>query len=382
MGPSPWRPLRLKCGTVLRNRFVLAPMTTDSSHPDGTVSADELRYAARRCANEFAACISSCAYVDDDGRTWQGIGAAGDAHLPSLRSVADTLRSGGGLAILQVYDGGRLADPARVGEHGLRAPSAIASSRPGARAPRAMATEEVERMVTAFADAARRGERAGFDGIELHGANHYLIHQFRSPRSNHRTDDWGGDRRRRMKFAVAAAASVCEAVGDSMVVGFRLSPLEQEAGGFSLDDSVELAHALVDHGVDYIHLSMDDFRRRAMMREDRDWTVANAVEPEESSPVTAIAEAVRGRCALVVSGGITTIEDAEDALGMGADVVAVGRAGLVDPEWLGKVKSGAHDAIRRRMPADAAAIESELTIPPAMARYLLSRPGWIPTESR
>src|SRR5690349_12807618 len=99
---SPWDPLPLKSGVILRNRFVLAPMTTDSSNRDGTVSDAELNYLKRRCSNEFAACITSCAYVDDDGRAWQGIGAAGTHHLSSLREVASAVHCGGGIAILQL----------------------------------------------------------------------------------------------------------------------------------------------------------------------------------------------------------------------------------------------------------------------------------------
>ncbi|QXJ22607.1 flavin oxidoreductase [Actinomadura graeca] len=375
---SPWLPLRLKSGAVLPNRFVLAPMTTDSANPDGTVSDAELRYLERRCANPFAMTISSCAYVDDDGRSWQGIGAARDGHLASLRSVAAAM--GGGLSVLQLYDGGRISNPALVGADGLRAPSAVPSLRPGARTPRALTGPEVSGLLGRFVDAALRGERAGFGGIELHGANHYLIHQFFSPRANRRTDRWGGDRERRMRFPLEVAAAVRAALGPRTVLGFRVNPFESEPGGFRLQDAAELASRLAGAGVDYVHISMDDFRRRSPQREDRDWTATGDAVRADGNPITAISGAVGGRCVVIASGGVTSADDARTALLAGADLVAVGRAAVIDPEWLTAIGDGGGRSPRSRLPADRDEIESALTLPSRMVTYLLSRPDWLPRE--
>lgn len=376
---SPWEPLRLNSGAQLHNRFVLAPMTTDSSHPNGTVSEAELDYLKRRCSNGFAATITSCAYVDEGGRSWQGIGAADESHLESLRAIASAMHGGGGLAVLQLYDGGRISDPALSPSGGLRAPSAIPSARPGARTPREMTGREVSGILESFVGAALLGERAGFDGIELHGANHYLIHQFFSPRANQRTDRWGGSRHNRMRFPLELVAAVRSALGAGTVLGFRVNPFESEPGGFSLEDAAELSSRLCELGVDYVHISMDDFRRRSPMREDRDWTTGAGAR-EERNPITAISAAVGGRCAVIASGGIKTPQDAQDALEAGADLLAVGRAALIDPEWLSKLRSGDLASLRKRIPATQQQIESELTLPSRMVTYLLSRPEWVPRE--
>ncbi|TYB41069.1 alpha-hydroxy-acid oxidizing protein [Actinomadura chibensis] len=378
---SPWLPLRLKSGAELPNRFVLAPMTTDSAEPGGTVSEAELRYLERRCANPFAMTITSCAYVADDGRSWQGIGAADEAHVDSLRAVAAAMRGGGGLPVLQLYDGGRIADPGLVGGERLRAPSAVPSLRPGALTPRELAGPEVSGLLGRFVDAARRGERAGFAGIELHGANHYLIHQFFSPRANRRDDRWGGDRERRMRFPLELTAAVRAALGPRTVLGFRVNPYESEPGGFTLGDAAELSSRLAGTGVDYVHISMDDFRRRSPQREDRDWTTGGGAVREERNPITAIAAAVAGRCAVIASGGVRSADDARAALAAGADLVAVGRAVVIDPEWLGTVRDGGGRPPRSRLPADRDEIESALTLPSRMVTYLLSRPNWVPRES-
>ncbi|MFN3006262.1 HisA/HisF-related TIM barrel protein [Mycolicibacterium wolinskyi] len=374
---DPWSPLRLASGATLRNRFVLAPMTTNSSDPEGRVTEDELRYLDRRGATEFGAAVTSCAYVHRDGRAWQGIGASTADQLDSLRAVAQAIGRGGALTLLQVYDGGRIAMPDLVGPGGIRGPSPIPSARPDARTPRELDNSEIDDLVAAFGRAAALGVQAGFDGIEIHGANHYLIHQFFSPRANQRTDDWGGDAARRTRFPLAVAESVREAVGPAVTVGFRVTPFESEAGGYTLDDSALLCDQLAEGGLDYVHISMDDFRRNSPQPEDRDWTKSREAV-ESRNPITAIAAAVAGRSAVVASGGIRTLDDAREALDAGADLVAVGRAALIDPEWADKMKAGQHQSVRTHLPADSNDIETALTIPGRMVQYLLSRPGWIP----
>lgn len=378
---DPWSPLRLKSGATLRNRFVLAPMTTDSSHPDGSATAAELSYLARRGSAEFGAAITSCAYVHPDGRSWQGIGATDEAHLRSLQTVAKAVRGDGGLGVLQIYDGGRIALPDLVGPGGIRGPSPIPSARPNAQTPRELTDREIHDLIASFGRAASLGVRAGFDGIEIHGANHYLIHQFFSPRANQRTDRWGGSVTERMRFPLAVAQAVRDAVGPEISVGFRITPFESEAGGYTLDDSARLADRLASEGVDYVHISMDNFRRNSPQPEDRDWTKIRE-RVESRNPIEAIAAAVAGRSAVVASGGIRTLDDAHDALGAGADLVAVGRAALIDPEWIDKLMAGANTQVRTQLPENAADIETTLTIPPRMVRYLLSRPGWIPREGQ
>ena len=128
-----WSPFRFNSGQEMANRFAIAPLTTDSSNEDGTATEDELEFVRRRAAGGFGATISSAAYVEQDGRSWQGIGAAHDRHLSGLRRLSEAMRPAGGLAILQIYDGGRIAKPELIGERCLRAPSAVASLRPGAR---------------------------------------------------------------------------------------------------------------------------------------------------------------------------------------------------------------------------------------------------------
>jgi 2,4-dienoyl-CoA reductase-like NADH-dependent reductase (Old Yellow Enzyme family) len=363
----------------MANRFAMAPLTTDASHQDGTVTEYELEFVRRRAASGFGLTISSAAYVEQDGRSWQGIGAAHEGHLSSLHRLAEAMRAAGGLAILQIYDGGRIAKPELIGEQRLRAPSAVASLRPAARTPRAMTADEIENLIASFRQAASLARKAGFDGVEIHGANHYAIHQFFSPRANHRVDQWGGTLSRRMNFPLAVAQAVRDALGPKLITGFRVTPFESEPGGYTLDDARLLCNELAKLELDYISVSLDDYRNSRPVGETRvyDGPLEKRYTPAES-PVTEFARVIAGRSAVMASGGIKTRKDAEGAIKMGADLVAVGRAVVVDPEWLCKVRSKREASILAGLPKEAPEIVSALSIPPRMVEYLLSRPGWIP----
>lgn len=374
-----WSPFRFNCGREMANRLAIAPLTTNASNDDGTATESELEFVRRRAANGFGASISSAAYVEEDGRSWQGIGAAHDGHVSSLSQLAEAMRASQGLAILQIYDGGRIAKPELIGERSLRAPSAVASLRPGAKTPRAMSAAEIENLIASFGRAASLARKAGFDGVEIHGANHYAVHQFFSPRANRRDDHWGGTLAKRMNFALAVAQAVRDAVGPKMIAGFRVTPFEAEADGYALEDAKQLCNELAELELDYISISLDDYRMSRPTSETRDYKnpIAQRQAPTVS-PITEIARVIAGRCAVMASGGIRTCADAEGAIELGADLVAVGRAVVVDPEWLSKVRSNSEASILPGLPKDEIEIAQALSIPPRMVEYLLSRPGWIP----
>ncbi len=373
-----WSSLRFNCGQEIANRFVMAPLTTNASNEDGTASEGELEFVRRRAASGFGATISSAAYVEQDGRSWVGIGAAQEGHLSSLYRLAAAMRAAGGLAILQIYDGGRIARPELIGEQSMRAASAVASLRPGSQTPRAMTSDEVGTLVADFAKAASLARKAGFDGVEIHGANHYAVHQFFSPRANHRVDEWGGTLAKRMNFPLAVAQAVRDALGPKLIAGFRITPFEAEADGYSLEDAKQLCGELAKLNLDYISVSLDDYRVSRPTGEARvyDSPMKSFTLPE--NPITEFARVIAGRSAVMASGGIKTCGDAEGAIKLGADLVAVGRAVVVDPEWLSKVRGRSEASILAGLPKEEREITKALSIPPRMVEYLLSRPGWIP----
>jgi len=242
-----------------------------------------------------------------------------------------------------------------------------------------MTADEVGKLIASFRQAAFLAQKSGFDGVEIHGANHYAVHQLFSPRANHRVDNWGGTLSKRMNFPLAVAQAVRDALGPKLIAGFRVTPFESEPDGYTLEDAKLLCNELAKLGLDYISVSLDDYRMSRPTGETRvyDGPVERTYIPGES-PITEFARVIAGRSAIMASGGIKTCADAEGAIKAGADLVAVGRAVVVDQEWLSKVRSKIEASILAGLPKDELEIAEALSIPPRMVEYLLSRPGWIP----
>lgn len=179
--PQLAEPLTLSCGTVLKNRLVMAPMTTCAGFYNGSVTSELVEYYRQR-AGEAAVIIVECCYVEDNGPAFPGaLGIDSDMKITGLEKIASAIKQRGSKAVLQIYHGGRMSEPLLIGGRQPVAPSAVAIPREGAATPRALSAEEVSGMVEKFGQAVRRAITAGFDGVEIHGANTYLIQQFFSP---------------------------------------------------------------------------------------------------------------------------------------------------------------------------------------------------------
>lgn len=180
-------------GLVLKNRIVMAPMTTWASNDDGTVSDEEDAYYRRR-AQDVGLVITGCTHVQANGVGFTGEFAAfDDTFIPSLRKLSMAAKSGGARAVLQIFHAGVKTLPTLV-EDVVAASTVSGQAGPFADAivPRALEDSEILDVIAAFAAATRRAIAAGFDGIELHGAHGFLLQNFFSPHSNIRTGRWGG----------------------------------------------------------------------------------------------------------------------------------------------------------------------------------------------
>ena len=200
MTPAFTDPLVLRSGVELPNRVLMAPMTTLNASHDGICSDELPRYYAMRSGGPGAV-IVECAHIDPLGKVFPGgIGLDNDAEIPALSKVAAAIQAEGSKAILQIFHGGRMCSPGQINGAQPVAPSAVAAPRPEAVVPRELSAAEVEELIEKFGATARRAVEAGFDGVEIHGANTYLVQQFFSPHSNRRDDEWGGDRAGRARF--------------------------------------------------------------------------------------------------------------------------------------------------------------------------------------
>lgn len=354
-----WAPYRLGSLT-LPNRLVVAPMTTYASRPDGIVSDDEPPYLRRRAEGGFGTVMTAACCVHPSGKAFFGQWECwDDRFLPSLRAMAQAIRAGGAVSVLQIHHGGRRCPGVLCGGRPVSA-SEVAAETPGSELPRALEDREIEELIAAFGAAAARGKAAGFDAIEIHGANTYLLQQFVSPHSNRRSDRWGQDR---LLFSERVCKAVLDAVGPETPVGYRFSPEEPETPGIRLADTFRLIDRLLDLPLAFLHASL------------RAWDQPSL--HDAGTPVLAtLAERIGGRKPLVGVGSVRTVEDAEGALALGADLVALGRAAITDPEWPRQVQR--NDPLRLNVPLHEAA--EKLTIPKGLEAKIFATPGWFPME--
>jgi len=305
-------PVPLRCGASLPGRLWLAPMTNTQSFSDGTLGADELRWLEARAAGGFPVVSTCAAYVHEQGHAWKGqLGISEDRHLDGLRRLATAVKAHGAFAIVQLHHGGKLA--------GLSYDAISADAGDGYRAA---TVEDLAEAVQDFADAARRAEAAGFDGVEIHGANGYLLTQFLAPDDNHRTDDYGLSLEGRARLTLEVVDAVRAAVSPGFAVGIRLSPVDTwTQRGLKLAHGLTVGNWVAERGVDFVHLSLGD---------------ASGPPPhEDGMPVvaTAFREALPDDVALVVAGGVRDRASVERAFAAGVDVVAVGKAAIVHPDF-------------------------------------------------
>ncbi|MFC6182218.1 NADH-dependent flavin oxidoreductase [Lactiplantibacillus daowaiensis] len=323
--------LTFKSGVTVKNRLMMSPMTTRQSFFDGEVTQDEIAYYERR-AHGVGAIITGAANVVAGGKGWPGeLSIADDRMIPRLHDLATAIQGAGAKAIVQIVHAGRMTTSATLGGKQTVSASAIAAPRPGAETPRAMTDEEVQATITAFGAATRRAIQAGFDGIELHGANTYLIQQFFSPHSNRRTDQWGGDREQRTHFIREMLKSVFSAVQQyatrPFLVGYRISPEEFETPGIRFADTLALLKELATTDLDYIHISLNKFDR-----------VARSDGYQDKPILAYVQDAIGGQVPLVGVGSVRNRQDVETVLAH-TDLVAVGEQLLFDPDWATKLLS-------------------------------------------
>ena len=336
------KPITLKNGVTLRNPLVMAPMTVQLSYFNGHVTGDEIRYYANR-SHDVGAVITAAANVQAIGKGWQGeLGIYDDEFLPELSQLAQAIQAGGAKAIVQLFHAGRMTDSSVLNGRQPVSASAIAAERPQAELPRALSEKEIWDLIEDFKAATRRAIDASFDGIELHGANTYIIQQFYSPHSNRRKDEWGGSREKRFHFIDTLIDEVLTTVSTyakhPFIVGYRFLPEEFEKPGLRMADTFYLADRLAEKGLDYLHLSTNDYQRRPIEEEYQEKTI-----------LAYVAERLAGRLPLIGVGSVEKRQQVEEVLEL-ADLVAVGRSLLHDPDWGKKILNDQETADLRKLP--------------------------------
>lgn len=321
---SLFSPLTLQSGITLKNRFVLAPLTNLQSHPDGTLSDDEFNWLTKRAEGGFGLTMTCAASVQREGVGFPGqLGFYDDRHLPGVTRLASTIKSHGSVAIAQLHHGGMRSMKDVIG----RAP--MCPSDNAETGAVAMTPDEIHAARDAFISAAKRAEKAGFDGVELHGAHGYLICQFLSPEINQREDAYGGSPENRARFLFELVDGVRAQTRKGFTLGVRLSP---ERFGLRLDEIRDVAQRLLREAkIDFLDMSLWDFKK----------------EPNEEalkgrSLASYFTELDRGSVRLGAAGKIMSGADAAALLAAGFDFAVIGRGAILHHDFPERVAANPH----------------------------------------
>ncbi|NNL84632.1 MAG: FAD-dependent oxidoreductase, partial [Myxococcales bacterium] len=322
----------------LKNRIVRAPNTTLYASPkDGTVTQLLLDHYAVEAAGGCGLCMVEASSVDVNSRLQYGEPTLdSDYALGGLWNLAEVIKMNGAKAGIQLIHAGRQC---LVQEKTPVAPSPRQDGYFRVQ-PRALTVEEIERIITPFADAVDRAMRAGFDCIEYHGAHGYLPAEFLSREANHRTDDWGGSLENRARFSLEIVRRTREKVGSDFPLIYRFSAEDYVEDGVTLEESIQFAKWLEEAGVDALDVS-------AGTGEVWEHTVAPTHFPYGN--LVHLAEAVKKEVTIpvIAVGAINEPAQAEAILASGkADFVALCRAITADPDWPKKAAAGRADEIR------------------------------------
>lgn len=328
----------VKVGSVsLDNRLSVAPMTRVSATHEGMATDDMRAYYESFARGGFGLVITEGTYPDEaySQGYWNQPGLANEEQAESWKKVTEAVHGQGAAVFAQLMHAGALSQGNRFRE-GAVGPSAVPPKGKKMEMyggsgdfvlPEALSHEGIREVIDGFAAAALRAREAGFDGVEIHGANGYVLDQFLTDYTNQRDDEYGGPAENRVRLAVEAAGAVREVVGSDFTVGVRISqgkvndPGHAWAGGE--EEAATIFGALSRAGLDYIHVT----------------------EPEAASPafgegptLAALAGRYGGGLPIIANGALESPRTAEDMVGKEADVVSLGKGALANMDWPNRVR--------------------------------------------
>lgn len=326
-------------GPATPNRFVLAPLTNQQSHADGTLSDEERHWLVMRADGGFGITMTCAAHVQRRGQGFAGqLGTFADEHVAGLTALATDIRARRSVPIAQLHHAGNRAPADLIGE------TPVCPSDDPETGARALTTDETERLIEDFVVAAERCQRAGFAGVELHGAHGYLICQFLSAELNRRTDHYGGSLENRARVLMTIVREIRRRCGDDFNLSVRLSP---ERFGMRTGEILEVFGWLVSAGVDFVDLSLWDVFKECA---DPDFAGRRLIDVFTSAD--------RSATRIAVAGKLYGAVDVQRALEAGADLAVIGRGAILHHDFPRRVESDPNFVVRA-LPVSSAELRAE-----------------------
>jgi 2,4-dienoyl-CoA reductase-like NADH-dependent reductase (Old Yellow Enzyme family) len=352
--------LTLARGPAWKNRFMLAPLTNTQSHADGALSDVEYNWLTLRAKGGFGLTMTCAAHVQAVGQGFPGqLGAFDDKHLEGLARLATGIKAHGSVSSLQIHHAGNRSPKELVG-------TPVCPSNDTKTGARALTLAEVEALREAYIAAAVRAEKAGFDGVEIHGAHGYILAQFLSAEINHRDDRYGGNLENRARIIMEIIDGIRAATKPDFQLGLRLSP---ERFGLKLAEIRDVAAEILRNGkIDFLDMSL--------------WDVAKEPNEDEHKGRTLMSvftELPRGQVRLGAAGKVMSGKDAAGVLDAGCDYVVVGRGAILRHDFPKRVQADANYV----SPQTPVAIQHLLDegLSPGFVQYMRQWPNFVEAEA-
>ena len=355
------------------NRLVVAPITLFSSNVDGSINDEERKYLKIRGKDIGIYILGSTSISPEGISAITQPRAFSEKDLPSLTERAKIIKSQGALAIVQINHRGALAS------RDLGLPPVAPSSDMAKKVLEfkgmpsdnihELTDNEIKKIIEKFAYVTELSIKAGYDGIELHGANNYLLQQFFSPYTNRRTDYWGGSDEKRMNFPLKVVNAVCKMREKynrpDFIIGYRLSPEEPYEGGINMDNTLELVKALVSKPIQYIHISQKNYFQKARK--------GNCAGQERLKLIHNITQK---KLALIGVGGLLSEKDINSAMDTGfTEFIGVGKASILNEDLGILLKSGKGDKLNLELDTEH---PEKYNIPTNLWKMCLTGQDWLP----
>lgn len=316
---SPDSMLRFGNGKVMKNRFMMAPLTNQQSHDDGKLSLFELQWLSMRAEGQFGLVMTCASNVQVNGKAWPGqLGIFSDKQVSGHKKLTESVRELGSLAMIQLFHGG------------MRSPKDLIKGRPVCPSDneeydaRGLSLNEVYKLRNDFVTAAVRAKKAGYDGVEIHAAFGYLLAEFLSSEINHRTDSYGGSLENRSRLLFEIVSHIREICGPGFLIGVRLSP---KRNGMVLEEVKQIAQRLIDtNKIDFLDITLWDVFKE---REDENITGKTLLDH--------FLELEYNDVKLTVSGKLKGSEEVHQVMDQGVDFVTIGKSAILHHDFPVKV---------------------------------------------